>query len=258
MKFDTIAEKLKGIPFTTPERGRQLYDFILENRPKQCLELGFAHGVASCYIAAALDEIGSGTLTCVDLKSDLSRTPSLTDLLKKTRLDQKVDVRICREQSSYNWFLKKEIESRTDQNQNCTPLYDFCFIDGAKNWTIDGLAFFLVDKLLQREGWILFDDLNWSYLVAGHESSDGVAAATLGEDERAEPHIDRIFKLLVMQHPNYSNFKITDSTWAWAQKTESPNKTLSITESSSLTASIMDLIRRGGLRVARTLLTAKK
>lgn len=249
MQFDTIAAQLKGIPFTTPERGRKLYDFILQNKPKHCLELGFAHGVASCYIAAALDEIGTGTLTCVDLVSDSSRSPSLTDLLQKTELDQKVDVRICREQTSYNWFLKKEIEAQTNKDGNCTPLYDFCFIDGAKNWTIDGLAFFLVDKLMQTEGWILFDDLNWSYLVAGHDSSDGIEAATLSTDERAEPHVDRIFKLLVMQHPHYSNFKITDSTWAWAQKVKCATKTLSITESSSLTASIMDLIRRGGLRI---------
>ena len=32
----------------------------------------------------------------------------------------------------------------------CQPIYDFCFIDGSKNWTIDSSAFFLVDKLLKQ------------------------------------------------------------------------------------------------------------
>ena len=67
MKFNTIAKLVHGIPYTQRERGKKLYDHILKYKPENCLELGFAHGVASCYIAAALHEIGHGTLTCVDL-----------------------------------------------------------------------------------------------------------------------------------------------------------------------------------------------
>ena len=66
-------------------------------------------------------------------------------------------VTIHREINSYTWFLKKKIAGQS-ANGKCEPCYDFCFIDGAKNWTIDGLAFFLVDKLLKADGWILFDD----------------------------------------------------------------------------------------------------
>ena len=257
MDFETIKEHLKGLPFTTPERGKQLYDFILSEKPGNCLELGFAHGVASCYMAAALDELGSGCLTCVDLQSDAARSPSLNDLLARTGLGNSVEVRICREKTSYNWFLKKEIERLSAQSSTCTPIYDFCFIDGPKNWTIDGLAFFLVDKLLKQNGWILFDDLNWTHVVAGHKVCDGIDIETLDADEMSEPHIDRIFRLLVMQHEHYSKFKITDSTWAWAQKVSADSKSLTLTESSTLAASLMDMIRRGGLRVASNLLKRK-
>ena len=68
MKFETVSKELEGIPYILPQLARELYDFILETGPEQCLELGFGHGVSSCYIAAALDELGTGRLTTVDLQ----------------------------------------------------------------------------------------------------------------------------------------------------------------------------------------------
>ena len=153
MDFTTIQKHLENIPYILPELARELYDFILETKPAQCLELGFGHGVSSCYIAAALDELGSGHLTTVDLVAAQEwQDPSIETLLEKTRLDSYVTVR--REQTGYNWFLQKMIY-RNSQGNSCTPLYDFCFLDGAKNWTIDSSAFFLMDKLLKDDGWLL-------------------------------------------------------------------------------------------------------
>jgi hypothetical protein len=44
-------------------RGRELYDFIRRERPVECLELGFAHGVSTVYIAAGLEANCAGHLT---------------------------------------------------------------------------------------------------------------------------------------------------------------------------------------------------
>jgi predicted O-methyltransferase YrrM len=104
MKFAEIAKLIKGIPYTSMARGKLLYDHILLNRPCHCLELGFAHGVASCYIVAALHEIGSGHLTCADLESSKDREPNLEQLLKKADLEKFVSIN--REKSCYTWFLK--------------------------------------------------------------------------------------------------------------------------------------------------------
>ncbi|MEE4164783.1 MAG: class I SAM-dependent methyltransferase [Desulfocapsaceae bacterium] len=225
MKFKEISAKIDGIPYIMPEMASDLYTFIISNRPAQCLELGFAHGASSCYIAAALDELGSGRLTSVDLISAASwQKPSIEELLEKTGLAGLVDVH--REHTGYNWFLKKKIMEHT-ANNDCTPVYDLCFIDGPKNWTIDGAAFFLVDKLLKPGGWVVFDDLQWTYkkkIEKGKTKSDGVSLLELGPDEIDQPHIELIFQLLVMQHPDYSNFLVKDNWWAWAQKTPHGNK----------------------------------
>jgi hypothetical protein len=34
--------------------------------------------------------------------------------------------------------------------------------NGPKNWTIDGAAFFMADKLMKAGGWIIFDDYDWT------------------------------------------------------------------------------------------------
>lgn len=251
MKFEDIAAHLKGVPFIEPNRAKLLYDFILQQKPQECLELGFAHGSSSCYIAAALDEIGSGHLTSVDLTKDVvDWDPSIEDLLAKTGLAKYVTV--AREKTSYTWFLKKKIEAQTIDN-HCEPVYDFCFIDGAKNWTIDGMAFFLADKLLKQNGWILFDDMNWTYqtmaVKEGREEVDGVTVRTMGEDEIKQAHIEQIFRLLVMQHPAYAEFKIQDEVWGWAHKINSGKKTVKIEE----TYSLYDMFVRGVRKIGRTL-----
>jgi len=161
MKFEEINTHLDGVPYISPKHAKMLYDFILDNKPDQLIQLGFAYGAASCYMAAALDELGSGLLTVVDLTSARGwRKPSIDELLSKTGLEKYVS--IIYEKTSYNWYLKKNIEENTSSHY-CEPIYDFCYVDGSKNWGIDGLAFFLIDKLLKQGGWILFDDLKWKY-----------------------------------------------------------------------------------------------
>ena len=190
-----------------------------------CLELGFAHGVSSCYVAAALDEMGQGHLTSVDLLAGLEwQHPSIEELLAKAGLARYVTV--AREQTTYTWFLKKAIEANS-AGANCEPIWDFCFIDGPKNWTIDGCAFFLVDKLLRQNGWLLFDDLRWTYETFDlSDEMNGILITQMGDDERTTPQIELVFRLLVMQHPDYGNFLIQDDWWGWAQKCRHAEKQL--------------------------------
>lgn len=216
MKFADALRHLKGIPHISDAQGWELHEFVLRREPRFCLELGHAHGTSSAYIAAALDEI-DGHLDTVDLESAAGKEPNLEALLARMGLTHRVTIH--REVNSYTWFLKKKIASQSSRGV-CEPCYDFCFIDGAKNWTIDGLAFFLVDKLLKADGWILFDDYAFTYekYLRRKEVLDGITIRKLGPDERAEPHVQQIYQLLVRQHPSYSNFELQANWWAWAQK----------------------------------------
>jgi SAM-dependent methyltransferase len=219
MNLETVKSHVAGVPYILDEMASDLHSFILQEQPLECLELGFGHGASSCYIAAALDELGRGKLTAVDLLSGLEwQNPSIEELLEWTGLSHRVEIH--REKTGYTWFLKKQIEKQTFNNQ-CIPIFDFCFIDGAKHWTTDAAAFFLVDKLLKPGGWLVFDDLRWNFqrkVDEGKTNLDGIPLSNMGIKELTQPHIELIFKLLVMQHPDYSHFRIKDEWWAWAKK----------------------------------------
>lgn len=57
---------------------------------------------------------------------------------------------------SYNWQLLKLIEA-----QQNGYLFDYVFLDGAHTLAVDGLTFFLCDKLLKPGGFMDFDDYSW-------------------------------------------------------------------------------------------------
>jgi predicted O-methyltransferase YrrM len=229
MKFGEIHAFVKNVPFISEANARYLYDLILRDKLTNILELGIAHGTATCYMAAALDELGEGSITSVDLigVKDIFK-PSAEEQLEKTGLSQYV--KVIRMQTGYTWFLHDEI-ARNTKDGICKEKYDLCIIDGPKNWTIDGAAFFFVDKLMKKNGWIIFDDYNWTYGLADtrRNITDGITHRNLSKDELETPQIRDVFELLVKQHPHYSNLiLLADRDWALAQKTMNATKTYAI------------------------------
>jgi predicted O-methyltransferase YrrM len=227
MKFDEVQRVVGGVPFISPEHALSLYNKILSERPAEILELGIAHGTATCVMAAALDEIGAGQISAVDL-ADAAFSPSAEEQLDRCGLSAYATV--ARMQTGYTWFLHDEIRRRT-ANGACQPRYDLCIIDGPKNWTIDGCAFFLADKLLRPGGWIIFDDYDWTYAGAAvtRAATDGVTHRALSEAERTTPQIREVFELLVVQHGDYGDFIVEDhKDWAMARKTRSREKNYTV------------------------------
>ncbi len=161
MKFDDVYAIVGSLPCTEENQCRILYDWIIESKPKQCLELGFLYGKTSCIIAAALEENGEGKLTSIDLESvrNHQNNPNILDNLKRSNLGAWVEPIFSK--VSYTWELKGIIEQQTTHGI-CQPKYDFIFLDGAHLWETDVCAFFLGMKLLVPGGWFLFDDYMWS------------------------------------------------------------------------------------------------
>jgi predicted O-methyltransferase YrrM len=225
MEFNYVANIVDKVPYISKTNANYIYDFIIENKIQNILELGIAHGTATCYMAAALNKLGAGKITAVDLQSVAKDfKPSCEEQLKKCNLERYVEVH--RMKTGYNWFLHNKIKENSINNK-CEEEYDLCIIDGPKNWIIDSSAFFLVDKLLKKGGFIIFDDYAWTYENANNkrDSTDGINHNSLSDDELKLPHIKEIFDLLVKQHPNYSNFKVfSDKQWCMAQKISSEKK----------------------------------
>lgn len=221
-KAEAIVAKIPK-PHTHRTRGRALYDHIRRTRPEKLLELGTARAGSAVFTAAALEANGLGHLTSVDSLRWTWRNPSPQEVLDAAGLSHRVTLN--RDYSTYTWFLKTEIERCTDDDGVLRPEYDFIFIDGAKNWTTDGLAVLLAEKLLRKDGWLLLDDLDWSY--ARNTKSKRhyeVNLPQLSESERTQPHLRAVFDLLVRSNPVFDQFEIQDNWWAWAHKSASEKR----------------------------------
>jgi predicted O-methyltransferase YrrM len=193
----------------TFQQAQAMRDVILQNRFQNLLELGFRHGVSTCYMAGALDELGSGKITTIDLMNAKAAQPSIDTLLADLGLAKFVTV--FYEPTSYIWRLMKMLE------EDPSPRFDFCYIDGAHDWATDGFAFFLVDRLLQPGGLIIFDDLEWTY-----ESSPALRhtdkVMLMPQEEKSTRQVRKVYELLVKAHPAYGDFMVKDD-WAYARKT---------------------------------------
>jgi predicted O-methyltransferase YrrM len=243
MRFEDVATRVAGIPFMTPELGRRVYDHIRNTQPEAVLELGTAHGVSAAYMAAALEANGQGHLVTVD-HAGAAYDPSPEDVLERAGLAHRVE--IVRRHSSYNWFLKEQIEAASDEAGNTTPQFDFCYLDGAKNFNVDGLAVVLIEKLLRPGGWLLMDDLEWTYEQNPWilPSGDGHPLGPLSENERTEPHLSAVFELIVKPHPSFSVFRREDAWYGWAQKQPGGERRYELTTSRPLRAVLMGELRR--------------
>src|SRR3954452_6683831 len=246
--FDEVARAIAGIPFMSPAQGRLIYDHIRATGARDVLELGTAHGVGAAYMAAA-----GANVTTVDF-AGASYEPSPEETARRAG----VELTIVREFSTYNWWLKEQIVARSDVHGNVAPCFDFVYLDGAKHWTIDGFAVVLVEKLLRPGGWLLMDDLEWTYAQApGPEATDGITPGELSDADPPEPHLRAVFDLIVAQHPSFTELRRQDEWWGWAPKAPGEPRRHRVEASRPLGALAAGAARRVARRARRRLASSK-
>ncbi len=195
MDLASVEALVGPIPNMTLERAEVLRGLLGSAQAPRILELGFAHGVGTCFLAAMAGP--DGRVTAIDLEVARDRNPRAQDLLERLGLSDRVELHY--ERTSYTWRLMRMLEDGEG------PRFDLVYLDGAHDWTHDGLAFFLADKLLRPGGWIALDDLDWTF--ARSSVSDEPWVQALGGDERTEPHVRKVWELLVQTHPDYGRFE---------------------------------------------------
>src|SRR5687768_1097250 len=104
MQYAKIHALVGHVPFISKANATFIYELIVRHKLRNILELGIAHGTATCVMAAALEEIGGGKITAVDLldkKGHYDPTPEAQ--LERSGLSQFVE--IVRTKTGYTWFL---------------------------------------------------------------------------------------------------------------------------------------------------------
>jgi predicted O-methyltransferase YrrM len=210
MKPKEISQALRGLPHMTLAQGEAITGFLHEHGLRRILELGFAHGVSTCYLAAAVAERGDGHVTTIDQERVRDLSPNIEDLLARLGLQDRVTVHF--EPRSYLWRLMKMLE------QEPRPSFDLCYLDGAHSWAVDGFAFLLIDRLLAPGGWIILDDLEWTH-AKYLEAKGAPIPGTVPREELETAQVRKVWELLVKPHPCYGEFLVKDG-WGYARKVE--------------------------------------
>jgi predicted O-methyltransferase YrrM len=210
----------------TLEAGRICYDLVRKNRLYRCLQLGFRNGVSSAYIAGALQDMGQGSLLAVERLNVAEPKPNIENVIEDLMLSDFVEVQF--EPRCFNWHLMKLLENGQAET------FDFCYIDGQRTWDTDGFAYCLASRLLRPGGWLVINNLIWTFQEAGSAEW----ARALPEDDRNTAQVGRVYELLMRRDPFFACSTKVDGRIAIAQKTErvwTREKPLSVAASAEAT-----------------------
>jgi len=240
--FEAVADAVEGVPYMTRAQGRWVYDHIRSADARDALDLGTAHGVSAAYMASA-----GARVVSVDW-AGAEWDPSPVTVLERAGVAERVEL-VRDPSSSYVWWLKMQVEERSDEAGNCEPLYDFCYLDGAHNFTIDGLAVLLVERLLRPGGWLLLDDVDWAYdkdmgeAAIPYTQAEGILHPR-SQEELWVPHMRAGLDLVVKAHPSCTELRIEDGGWAWAGKGPGAPKRVELATRRSLRYMLSQFLRR--------------
>ena len=207
-KFDEVTEKLSEIRYMTADRAAKMRDLVTETNASKILEIGFYQGKSTCYIAAMLEDRGSGHITTIDLNSAKQLSPGIRENLASLGLEHRVTPIYAKR--SYTWELARMIK-RKEQ-------FDFCYFDGGHTWDNTGFGFVLVDLLLRPGGIIVLDDMNWS--IAKSIAVDTARARRYDrydDDEKEEEAVKLVWETIVPRL-GYQRELLQNLNWGIARK----------------------------------------
>lgn len=100
---------------------------------------------------------------------------------------------------SYNWNLSNMIFEMRKKNE--VGIFDAVYLDGTHTLLHDGLAVCLLKELIKDGGFLILDDLFWSYNVSPRMQKAGLEY--FPEEQVKDHQIFRVQELFLSNDPNF-------------------------------------------------------
>ena len=97
---------------------------------------------------------------------------------------------------NYNWTLGVMLLG------GMGPAFDYIYLDGARTFVTDALAFFLCDRLLRRSGLLEFNDYEGTY--AASKLMVGTRDQFMTAEQMATPQVAMVVDLFLRDNPDYA------------------------------------------------------
>lgn len=133
-----IPEKRGSI---TEEEAKFIFDFLIKNKIKKTLEVGFGNGCSTAYIISATKDKHYAIDPFENMFSNLG-----LENIKNLKLDEHLIFENDFSHSALPKLLKKGVK------------IDFAFIDGNHQFDSIFIDFYFIDLLLNHHGYVLFHD----------------------------------------------------------------------------------------------------
>lgn len=202
--LEQIATLLGDRPYMKLDRAQAAWRIIGPNELRRILELGHYQGASTCFFAEMARYLG-GHVTSCDLPQAAHYTPSLEQGLAACGLADWVTIH--RDAEGAEWRMLQLIDAGAQ--------FDFVYVDGGHNIKCAGLMFFLAERLLRPGGWIVFDDIHWSYRISSMKDLPWVRKLT--EAEQVTEQVGWVWRTLVKTHPAFDLHQEAGN-WGWCRK----------------------------------------
>ena len=100
---------------------------------------------------------------------------------------------------SYNWSLSNLIFQMRERNE--AGMFDAVYLDGAHTFLHDGLAICLLKELVKEDGFLILDDVFFSF--AGDSCGRGYGFGKMTAEQMSDYQILRARKLFLDNDPNF-------------------------------------------------------
>lgn len=108
---------------------------------------------------------------------------------------------------SYVWNLSKLVLKMREDGKN--GIFDAAYLDGAHNLIHDGLACCLLKELIKPEGFLVFDDVNWSYAISptcNPKVNPGICNGYT-EEQICDCQVKRVIRLFMEQDEKFERIE---------------------------------------------------
>ena len=164
-------------------------------------EVGVGVGATSVQICKRLR--GGDSYTCFDFSETVEKLVHDLQLLPDVSCKIASYGNTHKHWDSYAWALSNLLFAMRNRQED--GMYDVVYLDGAHSFFQDGLACCLLKELVKPGGYLIFDDMKWTYASSPtvNPVKNPATAENMTEEQIEDPQVTRVVRCFMEHDPSF-------------------------------------------------------